>query len=166
MHITPDGNQKSLPVVYCHIYHNHPLSTIKIQGVYTPLSQHLGTEKTDVIWHSSEALTYPYFSLDNTDPTSLSSWSLHLFFQALTPTLQLLNDTVPRCSGECWLCRFWIKLMTTVCGLGFFSPFIKWSNQISLPTLIFPTFFPLASRTALTPQWHSNWAHWIPQVEI
>lgn len=71
----------------------------------TPLSQHVGIEKNkrcDLTFIKASSLIAPL--LDDTELTSLSSCSLHLLYQILTSTYQLLNDTLPGCFRDCWFC--------------------------------------------------------------
>lgn len=51
------------------------------------------------------------------------------------------------------VCPFWVKPMTTTCGLAYQSLQLALS-QISLPPLAFPTPLALVSLTALTPLGH------------
>lgn len=65
---------------YYTLYHNDPSgNTIKIQRVYTPITQPLVIDKAEeVVQHSSKVpISLTLLLLDDINPTSLSSWSFH-----------------------------------------------------------------------------------------
>lgn len=111
----------------------------------TPLSQHVGIEKNkrcDLTFIKVSSLIAPL--LDDTELTSLSSCSLHLLYQILTSTYQLLNDTLPGCFRDCWFCvpprpNLWPPIMASPIGLldSLTSPLINCSepNIITNPYL-------------------------------
>lgn len=114
----------------------------------------------DVKQHSSKVLTFLSSPLlDNTDPTSMSSWSFHLLFQTLTSVYQLHNKTFPgTLENASWLsllsgasnCHLWLHFINS----PLVTPVNSWTKYHQPPCLAYVFLFSIADC------FNSSGTHW------
>lgn len=102
-HGPPDGKRVITGKLYYDLFSRCGPSKYKEYNPILPTCRYRKkNNRCDLTFIKVSSLIAPL--LDDTELISLSSCSLHLLYQILTSTYQLLNDTLPGCFRDCWFC--------------------------------------------------------------